>query len=198
MSAPASAHRVVLHLVRHGESTWNVQRRLQGQTAHPALTPLGVRQAQDAAAVLASRVDDAAMLWSSDLVRARQTADVVGHRLGLPVRETAALREQALGSMEGRLTRDLVPEPTPPGRHISEIRWAGGESVADVHERIGAFLGGLLRADGAEADGPRAMEHVLVSHGDTIRIALAWLDGRGHRDVEWTPIPNGAVVTRRW
>lgn len=176
-----------IHLVRHGESTWNRERRLQGQTHAVPLTGLGRRQAQAAAQALAERTSGRVGLWSSDQVRARETADVIARRLGCPVVETAALREQSLGALEGRLVSELVAEPTPPGAHVSEVRWGGGESIADVHRRVGAFLATVRHT---------AFDHVvLVTHGDTLRVALAWLDGRGHRDVAWDVVPNGAVVT---
>lgn len=177
----------VIHLVRHGESTWNLEGRLQGQTHGVPLTERGRRQAREAAGVLAERVDGRVGIWSSDQVRALETARVIGERLGCPVTETPALREQGLGDLEGRLTSELTAEPTPAGCHVSEVRWGGGESIRDVHVRVGAFLGELPR---------EPLDHVvLVTHGDTLRVALAWLEGRSHRDVSWRVVGNGEVVT---
>lgn len=176
----------ICHLVRHGQSTWNVAGRVQGQTAHPQLTALGVQQAQDAARRLAQVVGPGARLWTSDLVRAAQTARIIGSRLGLEPVETVALREQSLGELEGLPRDQLRPQETPDGVHVSEVPWGAGESVLDVHNRLRRFLDSI-------DDG----EHVLVTHGDTLRIALAVLDGRSHRQVDWSPMPNGAVVTWR-
>lgn len=182
--AMSSVH---VHLVRHGQSEWNVIGRLQGQTAHPELTTLGREQAQHAATELVRRVKQPAALWSSDLARAVQTARIIGEHLGLPVQLDAALREQALGSIEGTLTSMLRAQEPPPGVHVGDVRWGGGESTADVYERVGGFLGREL---------PSAPAHViLVSHGDTIRTARAWLQQRSHRDLEWDVIGNGAVIT---
>ena len=208
----------LVHLVRHGESTWNREGRLQGQTIHPALTDRGLGQAAAAAETLAGLLEGrSAVLWSSDLVRAAQTAAVIGTRLGVPVRHDEALREQSLGRLEGKLTRDLRPEPTPPGQHVGDIRWGGGESTADVHARVGRFLtrelsvaagAGLARDQDAEAlvaaddtgtgaaglgDGIRHL--IVVSHGDAIRVAHAWLLGRSHRELDWFPLPNGSVTS---
>jgi probable phosphoglycerate mutase len=166
-----------VHLVRHGQSTWNVERRLQGQTAHPPLTDLGREQARRAADRLWG-ID--APIVSSDLVRARETARIIA--AGRPVTLDARLREQALGDLEGRLTRDLVAQPTE--GEISEVRWGGGESLQDVYARLADFF--------AEQRG----DLILVTHGDTLRVALALLDGRTHHDVDWRQIPNGAVITR--
>jgi probable phosphoglycerate mutase len=179
----------LVHLVRHGESTWNAERRLQGQTGHPPLTALGLQQAREAAVRLRELVaGDPVAVWSSDLVRARQTADEVGTALGTAVRTDPALREQALGTLEGRLPSELAAEPPPPGMELGEVRWGGGESVRDVHARVGAFFDRVLRT------APRHL--VVVSHGDAIRVARAWLHGLSHREVDWTDaLANGGVLT---
>ncbi|WP_153503910.1 histidine phosphatase family protein [Cumulibacter manganitolerans] len=183
-------HDVDIHLVRHGQSTWNVERRLQGQTAHPPLTEAGRADAARAAATLDALVGGAAaQLVTSDLLRARQTAEVIAARLGITAVPDAGLREQHLGSLQGRLTSELVAEPVPDHLHISEIRHGGGESLADVHHRLSGLLERLL---------PHAPGHlILVTHGDTLRVARAVLAGCSHREVEWDVVPNGAVITVR-
>lgn len=173
---------MIFQLVRHGQSVWNLERRLQGQTMDVPLTPLGMSQARAAAGLLAHR--PVAAIWSSDQLRALQTAEVLAAALGVPVQLSRALREQGLGSLEGRHYDDLVEEPVPEGLHISEVRWGGGESVADVHRRLTAFLAALPKSQG---------DVVLVSHGDTLRVLLAVLAGRGHREVEWGEFANGEV-----
>ncbi|MFC7486958.1 histidine phosphatase family protein [Knoellia sp. CPCC 206453] len=177
-----------LHLVRHGQSTWNVEGRLQGQTAHPELTDLGRAQAQSAADLLAERVTGTVAVVSSDLVRARQTADVIARTLGVRVVDDPDLREQSVGDLEGLLTSALEATPdTDDGRHVSEVKWGGGESLEDVHRRLAAPIARALTA---------SHDHVVwVTHGITACVALARLAGRSHRDVEWDPIVNGAVVS---
>lgn len=179
----------LLHLVRHGQSTWNAEGRVQGATPHPPLTVLGREQSEAAARLLAGRLlagRGAARLVTSDLVRARQTAGVLESALGLTAEVDAGLREQSLGAMEGRLGTELEAEPTPPGRHVTEVRWGGGESVVDVHGRVGAVLHRLL-ADGRDV--------VVVSHGITLDVARAWLSGRRPQDVVWSSPSNGSVTT---
>ncbi|WP_297739597.1 histidine phosphatase family protein [uncultured Tessaracoccus sp.] len=179
-----------LYLIRHGESTWNVEGRLQGQAMHVPLTALGELQAAQAAEELAG--EGIVALWSSDQLRAEQTARIIGERLGISPRCTALLREQGLGELEGRLASELQPEPTPPGKHISEVAWGGGESICDVHRRLQGLCAVLREEHGPD-------ERVaLVSHGDTLRVLLAVLQGRGHRDVDWVPIANGSVTQVRW
>lgn len=190
-----------MHLIRHGESTWNRDGRVQGAYRghdEPVLT--GVGQAQAARAGLALRAlvgpPDAERnlpLWSSDLTRALQTAEVVSVTLR-PSGWTASLhnepglREQRLGDLEGQPGDALRAETVPEGTHVSEVRWGGGESMLDVHERVGDWFAPALMEQ------PRHL--VVVSHEHTIRAALAWLRQHSWRDIDWDePIEPGSVTT---
>jgi broad specificity phosphatase PhoE len=174
-----------LHLVRHGQSEWNVTRRLQGQVAHVPLTPLGLAQARAAARRLAGR--DIVAVHSSDLLRARRTAEVIGAGLGLEVHLDAGLREQGYGTLEGQPSADVLAA-APYDFSDPEARAPGGESIRDVYERVG---GCLFRYVARYA----GRECVLVTHGDAIRIGLAWVEGVGPVDVPWRETPNGSVTT---
>lgn len=87
-----------LLLVRHGETDWNAAGRLQGQTDRP-LSDHGRRQASRLADELVGEEVEA--IYSSDLVRARETAEIVGRRLGVPVDLDPDLREKDWGTWEG-------------------------------------------------------------------------------------------------
>jgi probable phosphoglycerate mutase len=179
---PAASAAVVLLLVRHGQSEWNVQGRMQGQTAHVPLTEQGHAQAAAAAAELAALRPGA--LVSSDLQRAVQTAEHCARATGLPLSTTAALREQAYGVLEGRPSRELwdVVDWTDP-------HWAaeGGESLAQLHARVAGYLDGL-RA------GPPADVVALVTHGDTIRAAQAVVAGLGPEAMPAVTPANGSIT----
>jgi probable phosphoglycerate mutase len=177
---------VTLHFVRHGQSTWNVAGRVQGQAPHVPLTPLGHRQAHAAAERL--RGCGARHVFTSDLLRARQTAETIAQALGVAAVPVAALREQSLGSLEGRLAAELTAEPVPEGEDITSVRWGGGESIADVHRRVGAFLHELLAS-------PPGRSIVLVAHEGIIQVASACLRGLGPQQTGWRPVPNGSVTT---
>src|SRR5215831_2437799 len=87
-----------LLLVRHGESTWNAASRWQGQ-ADPPLSSFGERQAEDATVRL-SQIATIVAVWTSDLVRARRTGELIAERLGLGgVRAESRLRERDVGSL---------------------------------------------------------------------------------------------------
>lgn len=176
------------YLVRHGQSEWNAQRLTQGQTSHPRLTPLGRAQAEQAADTLV--VDLAALglsagrLLSSDLVRAVETADIVGERLGLPSEPDRRLREQHLGSLEGRPYAETWAAADKHDWSDLTVPIAGGESPADFHDRIAA----------AVADVDPETVTVLVTHGDAIRAAVAIWAGHRPNDAPWLNVENGAVL----
>ncbi len=177
-------------LVRHGQSTWNLERRLQGQTMQVPLTELGHAQAEAAATVVVGLVAPGAPLLCSDQLRAVQTAEHVAAAIGSIPEPTRLLREQGLGCMEGKGFDELVAEDTPEGMHVSEVCWGGGESIQQVHGRCRELLDELAARDVGEV--------VLVGHGDALRVLLAVVDGRGHREVEWGSIGNGEVLVRTW
>jgi probable phosphoglycerate mutase len=103
-----------LLLVRHGETDWNADGLLQGHTDRP-LSDFGRRQARQLAEELEGEPFDA--IYASDLARARETAEIAGERLGLPVVLDPDLREKDWGTWEGltAVERDrveFVGEPT--------------------------------------------------------------------------------------
>ncbi len=177
-----------VYLVRHGQSEWNVRGLTQGQTRHPALTELGREQASSAAGALAADLAGgglvAARLLTSDLVRATETARIVGSRIGLVPELDARLREQHLGSLEGMSQKESWARAALHDWSDPELPIAGGESVGQVRRRVAAVL--------AEVD-PGAPT-VLVSHGDAIRAAIAHLEGRSLTDVPWVMVSNGSVA----
>ena len=178
-----------VYLVRHGQSEWNVRRLTQGQTGHPALTALGRQQAAAAAERIAADLAGSGLaavvrVVSSDLVRAAATAEVVAGRLGATVAHDARLREQHLGSLEGRSYDETWAAAAAHDWSDLMLPVAGGESVRDVHDRMAEVLDGL---------DPEAVT-VLVSHGDSIRVALAYLEGVAPHRAEWVEVPNGAVA----
>ena len=154
------------------------------------LTVRGRRQARGAAdTLMRAGVRAPVRLLSSDQARAAETASVIAARLEIDVEFSPLLREQALGCLEGRLTRELHPQPVPEGRDVSEVAWGGGETIEHVWRRAALFTETHL------VDHPGDV--VVVSHGTLIQVFLSHLDGRGHRDVDWdVVVPNGAVITR--
>lgn len=176
-----------IHLVRHGESTWNALGLLQGQTMHVGLSKMGLRQAEAVAAAMAGL--SLTSLITSDQKRAVQTADLIGKALGLRPTLDARLRERGRGILEGRPSWEVLSQTIGVDWTDPNVRVGGGESIADVHARVTDLCRSIL----ATAD----RDVALVSHGDTIRIAVSVLAGRGPDDVRWTDVPNGSVIATR-
>jgi broad specificity phosphatase PhoE len=148
-----------LLLVRHGESTWNAQSRWQGQ-ADPPLSPLGERQAEEAAESLAE-VASITAVWTSDLARARRTAEIIAARLGIDVvRDEPRLRERDVGSWSG-LTREQIEE-----------RWPGylaARRAPPDFENDAALLARTRAGLSAAVDGSGSGDVLVVTHGGVVR-----------------------------
>ena len=136
-----------LLLVRHGETDWNAVGRLQGHTDRP-LRDYGRRQARQLADELAEEEVEA--IYASDLARARETAEIAGKRLGLPVVLDPDLREKDWGTWEGL---------TPVERDRVEFV---GESTEAHQERILR----ALRRIAKRHPGGRVL---VVTHGGSMR-----------------------------
>lgn len=94
-------------LVRHGETDWNMAKKIQGQTDIP-LNLTGMKQAQFTAEVLKKEHSKITCIFSSDLIRANKTAEIAGKLLGLPVEKRSDFREKNYGKAEGILIEDLI------------------------------------------------------------------------------------------
>jgi broad specificity phosphatase PhoE len=155
----------VILLARHGESDWNHERRWQGHADRP-LTERGEGQARALADRLAEIGLDA--VYSSDLQRARATAEAVARPRGLVVRVRPELREVDVGSWSG-LTRDDAQQRFPEAyaRWLDGgSGWADGESYETMSERV---LGAVAEIVAAHPDG----WVFVVSHGGPIRAVHA-------------------------
>ncbi|PZE90956.1 histidine phosphatase family protein [Curtobacterium sp. MCBD17_008] len=171
----------LLCLVRHGETDWNRQRRIQGSTDVP-LNDTGRRQAAETAALLARRSFDAVV--SSPLSRALETGTIIADHLGLAAPAAYdGLRERSYGEAEG-LTHveiaELWPHDAVPGR----------ESRAALLDRVTETLAEIaVRYDGGAV--------VVATHGAVIRTVVdAAAPGTVERST--VPIRNGSVHTFRW
>lgn len=155
-----------LILIRHGETDWNRDRRIQGATDIP-LNETGREQARATAALLRDRLDAsvAATVVSSDLARARETAEIIAGELGLAApRAYRGLRERAYGDAEG-VGLDEFRERWGDS-YTAEV--PGAEPWADLRTRGIAALGRAVR-DHRRATAPAASSLIVVSHGALIR-----------------------------
>lgn len=160
-------------LVRHGETTWNRDERVQGWAPTP-LTDRGREQARAVAGALASSytVD---RLVTSDLRRARRTAATLSDHLDCDPSLSSAWRERDFGRLQG-LPRAAVFEddddwPTGGARDAADVRPESGESVRDVAARVRSGWETLLARSG------RDETVVVVCHGGPINLTVGAAKG---------------------
>jgi broad specificity phosphatase PhoE len=193
----------VILLARHGETDDNRSPlRFQGQRDTP-LNEAGRAQAHE----LAERVATGgpiASLWSSDLSRARETAEIVGARVSLEPRLDARLREGHRGDWEGRLFADV--ERAEPERYAAwcragaDFRFPGGESLAEQQARVLAVLADveeeLFRASATASGSPSrdVASALVICHGGSIRVVLCAADPRGLDAFHGFEVPNAALL----
>ena len=151
-----------LLLIRHGESTWNAEHRLQGQ-ADPPLSPLGREQA----AALVPFLDGLpARALSSDLTRAMQTAEAIGLG-GAPT--DPRWREIDIGEWAGHTLDELDPDEVAAWQR-GELAPPGAETFAELQARVAVVVDEL-----------RGEDAVVVTHGGCVRAATAHLTGADPR-----------------
>jgi probable phosphoglycerate mutase len=161
--------RTVLTLIRHGETSANVDGVWHGSTDTP-LTQRGHSQAERLARHLDEHHGDSKALYCSPLLRARETAAPIARRLGLELRIEADLREYDLGRWEGRSFAELYAKE----RFFEHIRRDpdfaphGGESPRQVTVRLASALERI----GASHAGERVL---VIVHGGALSMALAHL-----------------------
>jgi probable phosphoglycerate mutase len=178
--------------IRHGQTAWNAERRVQGQLDLP-LDDTGLQQAQRLKLALAE--ESIAAIYSSDLGRAVQTAQPLAQSKNLPVRLDPALRERGFGLFQGMTFEEVD------GRWPDQaIRWrrrdpdfgpAGGERLIDFHARCVAAVWRLAEAHAGQTI-------VVVAHGgvmDSLYRAAVAVDVAAART--WK-LDNAAVNRLLW
>ena len=174
-------------MARHGETAENKERRFQGQKDVP-LNETGRAQAR--ALGEAARAEGLVALYASPLVRARETAEIVGEALGLQPQLDERLMEVHVGDWQDRLKDDLEREEPEQwaafGRAGEDWRFPAGESLLEQQERVIAALVDITQAG--------ALPALVVCHRGVIRCALAHTQQRGLETYhEWT-VPNGELI----
>lgn len=160
-------------LVRHGETTWNRDRRVQGWAPTP-LTDRGREQANAVAAHIADGYD-VDRLVASDLRRTRETARPIGERVGVDPEFDRGWRERDFGTYQGLDYEAVFDEAELSvaefGRDAAEHVPESGESMVEMHARVldawRAFVGGLAAGQTG----------VVVAHGGPLRAVVGHLSG---------------------
>jgi probable phosphoglycerate mutase len=170
----------LIGFVRHGPTQWNAQGRIQGSVDIP-LSDEGLEKMRR---LRPPPPFDQARVYASPMVRARQTAEAMG--LAAPLLDER-LVEQNWGRWEGLSLADVRAKEGPEAFARAGLKQAfrppGGESVAEVHERVEAFL-----ADAAKEPG----DALVVAHLGVMRAAYSLATGWNME----TPMPEGLDVNK--
>jgi uncharacterized phosphatase len=170
----------LLYLVRHGETDWNLARRIQGSTDIP-LNETGRVQAQRAGALLARRSWDG--IASSPLSRAYETAEIIGAAVGITEIEVLDdLVERAYGEAEGLMDREISR------RFPGDTIVPGRETRDAVAARVVPSLLDLARRH-------HGSNLIVTTHGGVIRTVLNSISADSHH--RGVPITNGSVHSFR-
>ena len=160
-----------LYLVRHGETAANVEGLWQGRQGDDPLNERGRAQSQAAAEELVD--SGASAIYASGLRRAVETAEIIGARLGLPVKTHAGLREYDFGDLEGATTSEVLAQwrtLLEQWRTDPSAKPPGGESAMEFTQRVGVALHEIIEQHKSE-------RVIVVAHGGSISVGLAVLVG---------------------
>ena len=165
------------YIVRHGETDWNILGKTQGH-GNSNLTEKGIEQATTLAESMSKYPID--YIYSSDLGRAVETANILADVLNLEVNETNALREMGFGVWEGLLMDEIkenyadmysIWRNTP---HLFDV--PGGETLSIIQDRVDEFI--------KEINEKYDNKHILlVSHSVTVRVILLSCLGSGLENI---------------
>lgn len=186
-----------LCLVRHGETEWNAEGRVQGQTDIP-LSAYGLAQAEAAAQVLGGQ--DFSAVYSSDLLRVRQTAEPSVRRLALPLQLDPALRERHYGIFERLLyteVRSRYPE------HYARFQSKDPDYDFETGESLRTFFERTLSAVKSIAERHPAEQVLVFTHGGVLDMVYRHARSLGLAAPREHGIPNCGVnwveiSTRGW
>jgi probable phosphoglycerate mutase len=179
--------------VRHGETSWNADARIQGQL-DIGLNETGRWQAQRVGQALAEEPITA--VYSSDLERAQATAQPISEATGVPVIPHEGLRERSFGMFEGK-TFDEIHETWPEHAHNWRKRipeWQppeGGESLIQLRERVTKTLEQLAARHPGE-------QIVVVAHGGVLDALYRVATGQEVNSPRTWELPNGAINRLLW
>jgi len=179
--------------VRHGETAWNVDARIQGQL-DIGLNDTGRWQARRVGEALAS--EEITAVYSSDLGRAHQTAQSISEVKGVPVIPNEGLRERSFGIFEGK-TFDEIHETWPDHAHNWRKRipeWQppdGGESLLELRERVTRTMRELAARHPGE-------QIVVVAHGGVLDALYRVATGQEVNSPRTWELPNGAINRLLW
>lgn len=176
-------------LIRHGETSWNTERRLQGHTDTP-LNPRGQIQARQMAQALKSTHLTFDVLYSSDLQRAADTANAIEQLFGVKATRDSALRERHFGALQG-LSIEQAPlaHPSIWQAHLArelDHELAGGESIIQFAKRVEGVIEKLRMQHSGKTV-------LVVSHGGTLDMMYRIASKQSLGSERVVSVPNASL-----
>ena len=178
-----------LCLIRHGETAWNAEKRLQGHTDIP-LNSHGVSQARQMAQALKKTGLAFDVLYSSDLKRAADTANAIEELFGIQASIDDALRERHFGALQGlAISEAPLVQPAIWQAHVSrdlEHDLGGGESILQFATRVQSVLDNIAQEHAGKTI-------LMVSHGGTLDMMYRIASQQALRSERVASVPNASL-----
>ena len=160
-----------IYLTRHGQTEWNLEKRLQGHGNSP-LTEFGLNRAKE----LSERIKDIDIdtIYTSPIERAYKTAQIVKGDKYIEIKVHEGLKEMNFGDYEGKITEEVMKEN--PDWDISaimrgnlEMRAPNGETLGEVRERVNSAMRDIIK----ENEGKNIL---IVAHGITLKAIMTFFN----------------------
>ncbi len=183
-----------LFLVRHGQSQWNLENRFTGWQDID-ITELGQQEARQAGLALANEPIDIA--YTSTLIRAQHTLEIILHEMGnphIPIVINAALNERGYGKLEGLIKAETAEKYGAEQVHIwrrsFDVPPPGGESLKDTYERVIPYYEGFILPKLKEGKNV-----LIVAHGNSLRALIMFLENLSPEQILEREIATGQPIT---
>ncbi|CAE7243135.1 gpmB [Symbiodinium natans] len=178
-----------IYMCRHGTTTWNLAKRWQGEQ-DTELAPEGIAQAEATGKTLAARISSCSGIYTSDLKRAKATAEIYAKELACDVTVEPRLREPSLGKFEGMVKSDIYSQYADLFKRMAELSqverldeayFEGLETPAQTSSRAEAAAADVFR------DLPDGATVLFVTHSKVLEAVLAKVFNKFYEGVETTP-----------
>lgn len=177
---------ITIYLTRHGQTEWNLEKRLQGRGNSP-LTKFGIDRAKE----LSKRIEDIKIdkIYTSPIERAYKTAEIIKGERKVDIIKEDGLMEMSFGDYEGRITDEVKKENPEWDINLimsgnEEIKAPNGESLKEVRDRVRLTMDLIIK----ENDGKTIL---LVAHGVTIKALLHYF-----KDNSFSEVMGQATLTK--
>ena len=172
-------------LVRHGITDWNKLKKLQGKSDIP-LNPEGIMQAKSVAKRLKKEFP-ITKIYSSNLLRAIKTGEIIGKELGMEIEKHEGLNERDYGEFEGKTWEELGVEFTKEKRISFRLKPKKGEHYPDFQNRVVKHFLEIVKKHTGETI-------LLVCHGGVLNALLRHINSIPYEDISHYSFPNTSVT----